>query len=189
MVQTSRPEVILTSLLDYMFAVAVRLTRCEADAEDLVQETCLRTLQVLKHRALDGNIRAYLNKVMINVYINVYRHRQVVLRTNELVHLGSLDGTFYCTDCQLIWADPETRFRHSNLSNEVAHALDRLPLRFREVLIMADVMDFSYAEIAKMLNVPIGTVMSRLFRARHAMRARLSGRMTTGHLEASSCRK
>jgi RNA polymerase sigma-70 factor (ECF subfamily) len=160
--------------VDRLYATAIRLTRCEADAEDLVQETLLRGLQAFPRIDPTGNVRAYLHRVLVNLYINRYRHRQVVQHVSDLAHVGLLDGSFYSSESLHAWADPHTRFRHANLSARVAGALDSLPPRFREVIVMADMMDFTYAEIAGEMHIPVGTVMSRLFRARRLMRARLS---------------
>ncbi len=167
-------ESLVGPLVDRLYAAALRLARSEADAEDLVQETLLRGYEAFPRLNPAGNLRAYLHRVLTNVYINRYRHRQVVATVAELAHLGLLDGTLYSSESTRVWSDPHVRFTHQNLSAAVDAALEALPERFRSVLVMADMMDFTYAEIAAQLSIPAGTVMSRLFRARRLMRAFLT---------------
>lgn len=166
-------EAMTAPLVDRLYATALRLTRSEADAEDMVQETLLRGLEALPRIDPQGNLRAYLHRVLMNVFINRYRHNQVVQHVNDLAGIGLLEGSLYSEDSLRVWSDPALRFTHQNLSTRVAEALDRVPERFRTVLVLADMLDFSYSECAETLSVPIGTVMSRLFRARRMLRALL----------------
>ncbi|MBL6974951.1 MAG: sigma-70 family RNA polymerase sigma factor [Deltaproteobacteria bacterium] len=162
--------------MDRLFATALRLTRSFHDAEDLVQETLVRTFAAYPRIDPNGNMRAYLFRVLTNIFINRYRHRKIVRNVNDMARLGMLDGSLYSSESQKKWSDPHVRYLHSNFSQDVEDALDALPERFRSVLVMADLMDLTYAQIAKELNIPAGTVMSRLFRARRHMRKSLAAR-------------
>jgi RNA polymerase sigma-70 factor (ECF subfamily) len=169
-------DAIVADSIDRLYATALRLTRSEADAEDLVQETLVRAFEALPRFDPQGNLRAYLGRILMNVFINRYRHGQVVAAVSELASGGALDGCLYSADSQKVWSDPVARFDHVHLSAALEQAVRALPERFRVVLLMADVLDFTYAEIAAQLGIPAGTVMSRLFRARHSLRERLGSR-------------
>jgi RNA polymerase sigma-70 factor (ECF subfamily) len=159
--------------LDRLYGAAMRLTRNRADAEDLVQETVLRALEVAPRLDPDGNIPAYLCRTLGNLFINRHRHHKVARRVGEMAWYGLLDGSTYSSESARIWADPPTHHRHTTISKELEAALEALPERFRAVMILADLLDWTYAEIAEELKIPVGTVMSRLWRARHSTRARL----------------
>lgn len=159
--------------LDRVFAVAIRLTRSRPDAEDLVQETVLRALLAFDSADRSGNIAGWLYRILTNIFINSYRHGRVVQRVSDLAHGGGLDGALYSSYDLKRWSDPPTRHEHSRFSVRVEEALAEMDERFRTVLILADLMDFSYREIADYLKIPEGTVMSRLFRARRYLRRRL----------------
>ncbi len=166
-------EQALIGSLDRLFGAALRLTRNRADAEDLVQETVVRALSIADHLDPAGNIPAYLLRTLGNLFINHHRHRKVALRVGDLAHAGLLDGSTYSSESQRIWGDPPTRHRHCTMSKDLEEAIRELPDRFRVVLVLCDVLDWTYAEIAQELKIPVGTVMSRLWRARHGLRARL----------------
>lgn len=159
--------------LDRLFAAAIRLARSRADAEDLVQETVLRALQAFDRADRSGNIAGWLYRILTNIFINSYRHERVARRVTDLAETGRLDGSLYSSDCIARWSDPPTRLAHSGLSPRVEAALAEMDERFRTVLVLADLMDFSYREIADRHGIPEGTVMSRLFRARRFLRLRL----------------
>lgn len=159
--------------LDRLFAAAIRLVRSRTDAEDLVQETVLRALQAFDRADRSGNIAGWLYRILTNIFINSYRHARVVRRVSDLAGVGGLDGSLYSSNSIDRWSDPPTRHAHSHLSRRIETALAEMDERFRTVLVFADLMDFSYREIADRLGVPEGTVMSRLFRARRFLRVRL----------------
>lgn len=169
-------EKVASENMDRLFATALRLTRSVHDAEDLVQEALVRTFAAYPRIDPNGNMRAYLFRVLTNIFINRYRHGKIVRNVNDLARLGLLDGSLYSSECQKKWSDPHVRYLHSNLSQDVEDALNALPERFRSVLVMADLMDLTYAQIAEELRIPAGTVMSRLFRARRHMRKALAER-------------
>ncbi|NOZ02304.1 MAG: sigma-70 family RNA polymerase sigma factor, partial [Deltaproteobacteria bacterium] len=134
--------------MDRLFATALRLTRSVPDAEDLVQETLVRSFAAFHRIDPDGNMKAYLFRVLTNIFINDYRHGKIVRNAGEMARVGLLDGTLYSSECQKKWADPHVRFLHSNLSAAVTDALNALPEKFRRVLVMSDLMEFTYAQIS-----------------------------------------
>jgi RNA polymerase sigma-70 factor, ECF subfamily len=149
-------------LMRQLYGTAYRMTRRPADAEDLVQETYLRA-----YRAFDGytpgtNIRAWLFTILYRV------------RTDHLRKLGRSPQTVSLLD-----EGPAVNAPQDHLANgqeEVARALEQVPEIFRTAVLLRDVHEFSYDEIAAMLNVPIGTVMSRIHRGRASLRQALSSR-------------
>jgi RNA polymerase sigma-70 factor (ECF subfamily) len=156
-----------------LYSAALRMTRNNADAEDLVQETYLRAYRGFAGFEEGTNLRAWLFRILTNTYINSYRAKQRRPQETELDdveelymyrRLGSLSSATRSAEDQLF--DMFT-------DDEVKEALEALPEAFRMPVLLADVQDFSYKEIAEMLDIPIGTVMSRLHRGRKAMQKRL----------------
>ncbi len=165
-----------TDALQYapqLYSAALRMTRNPSDAEDLVQETFLRAYRSYAGFEEGTNLRAWLFRILTNTYINSYRAKQrrpqetELGETDELYlyrRLGRIDTAALSAEDQLL--DLFT-------DDEVKAALEELPDAFRLPVLLADVEDFSYKEIAEALDIPIGTVMSRLHRGRKAMHRRL----------------
>ena len=158
-----------------LYSAAMRMTRSKADAEDLVQETYLKGFRSF-HTFTDGtNLRAWLFRILTNTYINKYRAKQ---RRPDESDLGDIEdlylykrlGTF---EDASIGRSAEESLMEMLPDDEVKQALEGLPDNFRLPVILADVEGFAYQEIAEMLDVPIGTVMSRLHRGRKAMQKAL----------------
>jgi len=151
--------------LDPLYAAALRLTRNERDAEDLVQDTFLRAYRFFDKFERGTNIKAWLFKILTNTFINRYRRRvkerSVVEDERDAVH-----ERFISRDATESTSNPEQYFFDRLLSDDVLRAIDALPLDFRMVVILADLQEFSYKEIAEILDCPVGTVMSRLYRGR-----------------------
>jgi RNA polymerase sigma-70 factor (ECF subfamily) len=162
------------AVLDRMYATALRLTRSTADAEDLVQEALLRGLEAWPRLDPAGNVPGYLLRTLVNLFINRHRHARVARNVERLAQVGLLDGSTYSSESQKVWSDPCTRLDHTRFSANVEAALEALPDTFREVLVLSDILEFTYAEISDHLAIPMGTVMSRLFRARRFLRLRLA---------------
>ena len=161
------------SYLDALYRTGLRMTRSEADAEDLVQETYIRAFRHRDQFTPGTNLKAWLFRILTNTFINSYRKRASQPQTTELG--GVEETTLYHRMAQgpaSSAGQPEHEVIDSMVDSEIKEALDELPERFRSVVVL-DVEGFSYKEIAEMLDIPIGTVMSRLHRARRSLQRRL----------------
>lgn len=157
-----------------LYTVALRMTRNNADAEDLVQETYLRAYRGF-HTFTEGtNLRAWLFRILTNTYINTYRAKQ---RRVQEADLGDIDDLYLyrrIADVDIAARSAEDTLFELFTDGEVKAALEDLPEQFRLPVLLADVEEFSYKEIAEILDIPIGTVMSRLHRGRKQMQKRLA---------------
>lgn len=159
-------------LLREMYGAALRLARNPSDAEDLVQETYLRAYRAFQTFEEGTNLRAWLYRILTNAFINLYRKRQ---RQPQTVSEEEVPE-WYLYDRLAegeVEASAEARVLDSIPDEDVQGALQDLPEQFRLTVLLADVEGFSYREIADILGVPIGTVMSRLHRGRRALEKRL----------------
>jgi RNA polymerase sigma-70 factor, ECF subfamily len=157
--------------LEPLFATAMRLTRNRADAEDLVQDTYVKAFRHSGQFKRGTNLRAWLYTILHNTWRNRRRdagRATVDVDSEQLEQLaaGGVGGEHIET--------PERILMRSTLDADLQAALDSLPDAFREAVWLRDVEEFSYAEIAEMLNVPIGTVMSRISRGRRMLYEKLS---------------
>ena len=158
-----------------LYSAALRMTRNKADAEDLVQEAYLRGFRSF-HTFQEGtNLRAWLFRILTNAYINKYRARQ---RRPIESDLGEIEDMYLyrrlgSMETATAGLSAEDQFLDILTDDEVKSALENLPDNFRLPVILADLEGFSYKEIAEMLEIPIGTVMSRLHRGRRQLRGML----------------
>lgn len=159
--------------LDDLFGMALRLTRDSRDAEDLVQEACLRAYTRFAQFRSGTNCRAWLFRIVMNTFINGYRRRVKEREILDRYESGEPAERFYSPESQERFANPEARLQQTKVSDELRAALDDIPEDFRTVVLLADVHEFSYREIATIMETPIGTVMSRLFRGRRLLRQKL----------------
>jgi RNA polymerase sigma-70 factor, ECF subfamily len=161
-------------LLDSLYAGALRMTRNPADAEDLVQDTMLRAYRAFDRFEPGTNLKAWLFRIMTNAYINTYRKKQREPKkvSQDEVEDFDLYRELKDHDPQLS-ETPETIVLDSLVDSDITDAIDALPEQFRLAVILSDVEDFSYAEMAEIMDVPLGTVMSRLHRGRKALQKRL----------------
>ena len=162
------------SFLDALYRTALRMTRSEAEAEDLVQETYIRAFRFRQQFTPGTNLKAWLFRILTNTFINQYRRKAARPETTELDDVEESILYRHMRDVSPGSAspDPEAELIDSTLSSEVKDALEALPEKFRTTLLL-DVEGFSYKEIAEMLDIPIGTVMSRLHRGRKFLQKRL----------------
>jgi RNA polymerase sigma-70 factor (ECF subfamily) len=161
--------------LDALYGAAVRLTRNERDAEDLVQDALLRAYRFFDRFERGTNIKAWLFKILTNTFINRYRRNAKERTLVDGPEQEAVQGQLVSRDATDAAADPERWYFDRVLSEDVLRAVDALPLDFRMVVILADLQEFSYREIADVLDVPVGTVMSRLFRGRRLLQKALAG--------------
>lgn len=156
-----------------LYSAAVRMTRNGADAEDLVQETYLRAYRSYATFTEGTNLRAWLFRILTNTFINSYRAKQRRVQETELNDVEDLYLYRRISGVDVASRSAEDTLFELFTDDEVKNALEALPESFRLPVLLADVEDFSYKEIAEMLEIPIGTVMSRLHRGRKAMQKAL----------------
>jgi RNA polymerase sigma-70 factor (ECF subfamily) len=161
-------------LLDSLYAGALRMTRNPTDAEDLVQETMLRAYRAFHSFEPGTNLKAWLYRIMTNAYINVYRRRQREPSKVSQDDVGEFDLYQELKDHDPSYsATPETLVLDALVDSDITDAIDDLPEQFRLAVVLSDIEGFSYAEMAEIMDVPMGTVMSRLHRGRKALQKRL----------------
>ncbi len=158
-----------------LYSAALRMTRNPADAEDVVQETYLKAYRAYDTFKAGTNLKAWLYRILTNTYINRYRKQQ---RRPSEVELGELEDLYLFKRLgepggASASRSAEEEVLESIVDADVKGALESLPENFRLPVLLADVEGFSYKEIAEIMDVPIGTVMSRLHRGRKALQKRL----------------
>jgi RNA polymerase sigma-70 factor (ECF subfamily) len=160
--------------LDHLYTVAFHLARSRDDAGDLVQETMLRALRFFDQFTPGTNCRAWLLTILYNVFRNRYRRSasERVAATEEEFE-DQVEGMALRSDAPL--NNPESAVLSRLMEGEVQSALDGLPEDFRTVLLLVDIHELRYDEAATVLNVPIGTVRSRVSRARAMLKKALAG--------------
>ena len=153
--------------LDALYAFALKLARSRDDAEDLVGDTMLRAFDRWDQYNLGTNIRAWLFTILYHVFVS--RKRRIDARE---VHAPD-DAEGWSAFEAVGEVDPEGRFYDSFLDEEVTKAIDSLPDEYRSAVVLSDLHDLRYSEIAEILGVPEGTVKSRLFRGRRLLQKKL----------------
>ncbi len=156
------------SYIDALYGTALRLTRRPQDAEDLVQDTYLKAFRASKQFQRGTNLKAWLFTILHNTFRNMRRHdgRNPVDVNSETVELAA--------DLAGDERTPEQLLTRATLDSDLQAALDGLPDAFRQAVWLRDVEEFSYADIARIVEVPIGTVMSRISRGRRMLYERLA---------------
>ncbi len=164
----------VTPFADQLYPTALRMTRNPADAEDLVQETFTKAFANFHQFRTGTNLRAWLYRILTNTFINSYRKKQREPRQ---------ETTDEIKDWQLAAAETHTSSGMRSAENEVLdrlpdsdikQALARLPEEFQEVIYLVDIEGYAYKEVAERMGTPLGTVMSRLHRARRQLREMLT---------------
>ncbi|MEC9441887.1 MAG: sigma-70 family RNA polymerase sigma factor [Myxococcota bacterium] len=159
--------------LDDLYATALRYTKNDKDAEDLVQETYLKAFTNFHRYEKGTNCRAWLFTILTNTFINRFRRKKKEREILNADDLRPIEDNFFNRDKAEFYQNPEKGIIFKTFSTDLKDALGNLPDEFRTVVVLADLNDFSYKEIAHILDVPVGTVMSRLFRGRKLMRRHL----------------
>jgi RNA polymerase sigma-70 factor, ECF subfamily len=158
-----------------LYSAAMRMTRNPSDAEDLVQETFLKAYRAYHTFEEGTNLKAWLYRILTNTYINKYR--KDTRRPSE-VDLGSVEDLYLyrrigSEESAEAARTTEDRVLEGLVESDIKKAVEDLPENFRLPVLLADLEGFSYKEIAEILDIPIGTVMSRLHRGRKAMQKSL----------------
>ncbi len=156
--------------LDALYANALRLTHASADAEDLVQETVLRAFRFYDRFERGTNVKAWLLRIQYNTFVNRYRRTTREREIKDRMVLEPTGEDVVSRDALRALTDPVGTALRPLISREIDIALSSLPEDQRLVVVLADIEELSYKEIAGVLGCPIGTVMSRLHRARRALR-------------------
>jgi RNA polymerase sigma-70 factor (ECF subfamily) len=158
--------------IDALYNTALRMTRNPQDAEDLVQETYLKAYKYYDKFTEGTNFKAWLFRILKNTFINNYRKRQQEPPQNAFDEIEDVFESQVSAESGSI-PNPEEDVLENVLDEDVQRALDALPDEYRMVVILADLEDFSYQEIADILEIPVGTVMSRLYRARRRLESEM----------------
>ncbi len=161
------------SHLDALYGVACRLTRNPTEAEDLVQDALVKAMRA-RHQFLVGtNLKAWLFRILTNTFINKYRRGGLERTLFEGPDADPLADGWVSASTMRQLRDPEQIALLPMVEGEVGRALDALPTEFKLAVILCDVEEFSYEEIAEIMACPIGTVMSRLHRGRKLLQRSL----------------
>lgn len=158
--------------IDSMYNFAFRLTNDEDDANDLVQDTYLKAFRFINSFERGTNAKAWLFRILKNSFINDYRKKS---KEPSKVDYQDVETTYNSVEDAEMEAttDLRTETVQDMIGDEVANALNSLPVDFRTVIILCDIEGFTYEEMAKILDIPIGTVRSRLHRARNLLKEKL----------------
>ncbi len=159
--------------LGALLAVATRMTRNGTEAEDLVQDTLVKAMRAREQFESGTNMRAWLMRILTNTFINRYRRGGLEKAVFEGPDADPLADGWVSASTMSAMRDPESTALRPVLEAEIRRALDELPEEFRLAVVLADVEEMSYREIADIMGCPIGTVMSRLHRGRRILKGRL----------------
>jgi RNA polymerase sigma-70 factor (ECF subfamily) len=156
-----------------LYSAALRMTRNPADAEDIVQEAFLKAYRAYDTFEEGTNLKAWLYRILTNTYINRYRKRQ---RRPDETELGELEDLYLYKrlgEPSGATHSAEREAIDQLIDDDIIEAIEALPENFRMPVVLADVDGFSYKEIAEIVDIPMGTVMSRLHRGRNALQKAL----------------
>jgi RNA polymerase sigma-70 factor (ECF subfamily) len=157
--------------LDAMYNFALRLTSDPNDAEDLVQDTIVKAFRFFSSYEKGTNAKAWLFRILKNSYINNYRKKSKQPNQVDYDEVSSFYETIRADRTDT--SDLEDRMFRDLIDDDITSALEELPEDFRTVVLLCDVEGFTYEEIANMLDVPIGTIRSRLHRGRNLLKSQL----------------
>ena len=174
----ARQEQFTVQAMEFMpslYSAALRMTRNPADAEDLVQETYLKAYRAWSSFTQGTNLKSWLYRILTNTFINSYRARK---RRPEQTEIDEVEDLYLYRrlgglEAAMAGRSAEDELLENFTETDVKEALESLPESFRIAVLLADVEGFSYKEIADILDIPIGTVMSRLHRGRKALQKAL----------------
>ena len=160
----------LLTQIDALYTFAFHLCYNEADANDLVQETYLKAFRFIANYQKGTNAKAWLFKILKNIFINDYRKKAkmpVKVDYEDITSYHSKDNSYN------EFYDLREELFKDLMGDEVSAALNAIPLEFRTIILLCDIEGFTYEEISKIIDIPIGTVRSRLHRARKLLREKL----------------
>jgi len=179
--------------IDALYGVALRLTRKDADAEDLVADAVARAWSAIETLQDRRRFRSWLFRIMHNCFVSDYRRRAVRPTETRYVEDVNEDEQDLCTwlneqsdDFLVWWSNPERQFFNDLLGQQLLDAIDRLPEAFRTTVILVNVEGFTYDEAAEVLDVPAGTVRSRMKRGRTLLQKALWEQARAAGFETSN---
>jgi len=158
-----------------LMRIALKMTGNKSDAEDLVQETMLKAFKAFESFEWGTNFRAWLFRIMINTHYNDQRHRKFFKNIEESSYNHWIDKEIISQETMRAFNNPESSLCRRLVAEEINSAIEKLPLEYKTIFLLADVEGFSYKEISEIAACPIGTVMSRLHRARRMLQSILLG--------------
>src|ERR1700733_12832114 len=161
------------SHMDAMYGVACRLTRNPTEAEDLVQDALVKAMRARDQFNAGTNLKAWMFRILTNTFINKYRRGGLERSVLEGPDADPLVDGWVSASTMRQLRDPEQMALRPIVESEVGRALDALPAEFKLAVVLCDVEEFSYEEIAEIMGCPIGTVMSRLHRGRKLLQRSL----------------
>ena len=159
--------------IDALYNFAYHLTYSEEDANDLVQEAYMKAFRFIDSYEVGTNPKAWLFRILKNAFINDYRKKNKqptkVDYEEVIIHQNNEDNTAYSS-----YEDLREEMFQKMMGDEVTNAINALPVDFRTVILLCDIEGFTYEEISKIINIPIGTVRSRLHRSRNMLKEKLA---------------
>jgi len=164
---------LITPLLSSLYSTALRMTRDRHDAEDLLQDTVYKAYRALDQFQMNTNFKAWIFRILVNTFITAKRKQK---NLPQRVSYDDLEEFFIYNRLNEMFRIPTVTtedFIENLFDDDVKQALEKLPYQFRLVVLLSDVNDFTYKEIAEITRVPLGTVMSRLFRGRKLLQRQL----------------
>lgn len=159
--------------LDALYATALRLTRSPADAEDLVQDSLLKAFRFYESFEAGTNMKAWLLRILTNTFINKYRRATRERRVFDGPLAAPVGEGVMSQAAMRGLSSPVADAQRRLIGEEIQRAVDELPDDHRIMILLADVEELSYKEIADIVGCPVGTVMSRLHRARKSLQSKL----------------
>lgn len=161
----------ISPYVETLYSTALRMVSNPQDAEDLVQETYMKAYKYFNKFKQGTNLKAWLFKILKNTFINYYRKRKKIPHQVELIEFEDNIEDFSVSNIPTVQFSEnlEDSDIFSGLDEEVKHALETLPEEYKAVITMSDIEGKSYREISKILKLPLGTVMSRLYRGRKSL--------------------
>ncbi len=158
--------------IDALYTFAYHLTYNEEDANDLVQETYMKAYRFIENYKEGTNAKAWLFKILKNAFINQYRKKSkqpTKVDYEEVINFHDEEDTQYSS-----YMDMREEMFQDMMGDEVTNAINSLPVDFRVVILLCDIEGFTYEEISRIIDIPIGTVRSRLHRARNMLKEKLN---------------
>jgi RNA polymerase sigma-70 factor, ECF subfamily len=168
-------QALIEQHLDGMFRVAMRYTRDRTQAEDLVHDTVVRALRFQDRFERGTNFKAWVYTILTHTFIHKYRRGKREREILEGATQEDVASQLRSEASRELAASPENAYVEQLLSDDVVKALDSLPEDFRTVVVLCDLEGLAYKDIAEAVNVPVGTVMSRLYRGRRLLEQKLAG--------------